>query len=332
MSQTTSSAASLRAGTVLLGRYRLLDVLGEGGMGTVWRALQVTLAREVALKVLAIPRAHAPRLRQEALALARLHHPNIVSVIDYGESEEGTPFLVMELVQGESLEQVLATRGALTEEEAIELCLPLLSALSYAHRHGIVHRDLKPSNVLLQSVEARRIPKLVDFGIALVHTTGPRLTGAHVLGTPSCMAPEQVRARDVDARADVWGAATLLYELVEGVPPFGDGEPVQVMQRILMEPPRPPQRMAPALADIVLRALDKDRERRTPSAAALADELRRHRQEREPLGRALTMGAGIPPTARSSGSPMQALSDTDDGTEDGGPRMDDLVRARLGGG
>jgi serine/threonine-protein kinase len=294
-------------GTTLAGRYRLLEPIGRGGMGTVWRATQLALSRDVAVKMLDVPQAMTSRLRTEALALAALHHPNIVGVIDFGE-DAGRPFVAMELVEGETLEHMLAARGPLAPADAIAMAIPIFDALAYAHRRGVVHRDLKPANVLLDRSDGGLVPKLVDFGIALL-ASEPRATQA-IAGTPAYMAPEQARGHAVDARADVWGAAAMLYEMLEGTPPFGDDESPAVLSRILLEPPRVAERTPASLASILLRALVKDPTLRTPNAAALVGELRAWKPEQ---------------------APISAFARTLASAEPAPPSLDALVRSRFGG-
>ncbi len=312
MALPDSDARDLR-GTTLAGRYRLQDVIGAGGMGTVWRATQLALSRDVAVKMLDVPEDVVNRLRTEALALAALRHPNIVGVIDFAEDANHGPFIAMELVDGENLEQMLTARGPLAPAMAVALTIPIVEALAYAHRRGVIHRDLKPANVLLERSDGSFAPKLVDFGIAVRAADGGGSRAA--AGTPAYMAPEQIRGEPVDARTDVWGVAALLYEAVEGVPPFGEGESFAVMASILNEPPRPTRQASPSLEQLLVRALAKDPLRRTPSAQALLAELRAS----EPGTKASTAAL-----ARTLPSPASAARPPSDS-------LDALVRARFGG-
>jgi len=264
-----------RTGMVLEKRYRLLRPLGEGGMGTVWVAEQLALSREVAIKSLHdVAGVNRERLRDEALALAAIHHPSVVQVFDYGETVGGLPFVVMELVRGPSLARMLATSGPLSATDAVALMLPLLEGLDVAHGAGIVHRDLKPDNVVMAATPGGSVPKLLDFGIAKRDRfERPALTDeGSIVGTPSYMAPEQVRGEAVDGRTDVWGAATLLYEAVAGAPPFEASTPYRTMERIVRSPPTYPLRAAGldgALWVILTNALRKDPADRVGSAAEL---------------------------------------------------------------
>jgi serine/threonine protein kinase len=321
-----------RPGVVVDGRFELVSVLGHGGMGTVWRARQVALARDVALKLLALSESHAPRLREEALALAQLRHPNIVSVIDFGSDARGRPYLAMELVEGESLERRLARTGPLGAAEALRLLDPVLDALGYAHRRGVIHRDLKPSNVLLDGAGHALAPKLVDFGIALrLAPDAARLTGTNVIGTPAYMAPEQIRGERVDARTDVWGVAALLYELIEGEPPFGIEDPYSVLARVVSGAPRTPTgalAQAPALWAALLAALSKAPSARPQSMTALRERLAESLDVRPraevgsvAMGAATMRSGETMPAPAPTPTPARASNDES---------IDALIRARLG--
>ena len=266
-------------GLVLDGRYRLDRPLAEGGMGTVWVGRQIALQREVAVKLLRVGSDPLrERLRREALALAAVHHPSVVQVFDYGETESGAPYIVMELVRGEPLGQRVLRHGPLETPAAVRLALPLLEGLAVAHRAGIVHRDIKPENVMLAPGPAGVLPKLLDFGIARVaQGEEARLTAdGGIIGTPAYMAPEQVRGHDADERVDVWGIGVLLYEIIAGKPPFGIDDPIAVIRRVLDEPPpfpREARSLDGRLWSILMAAMRKDPADRTSSALALRDAL-----------------------------------------------------------
>jgi serine/threonine protein kinase len=205
-----------------IGRYKIKRWLTAGAMGDIYEAHDPVIDREIALKVLRrelIERGDATswldRFRQEARAAGRLLHPNIVTLLDYGE-EGGIPFLAMEFIEGESLDIVLKRSGRLPYADAIAIITQILSALDFAHAHRVTHRDVKPSNILLTKAG---LAKLTDFGIA--HIEASDLTGAgDVLGTPSYMAPEQLAGQPVDPRADQFSTATVFFELLSGVKPF----------------------------------------------------------------------------------------------------------------
>jgi serine/threonine-protein kinase len=265
------------AGRVLGGRYRLRRLLAVGGMGAVWAAEDAVLGREVAVKVLgealAGDRRAALRLRREARAAGRLVHPAIARVLDLGE-DFGRPYLVMELLHGESLAARLERAGPLAPAEAVRVVVAAADALEVAHRAGIVHRDVKPGNVFVTSGGD---VKLLDFGIA--STAGDAaLTGGDLIGTAAYLAPERVLGHDATPAADVYALGVLLYELLAGRPPFaGDTGPALAMAQVHARP-APLGAVAPlvppSLAAACERALAKDPAARPPSAAALAALLR----------------------------------------------------------
>lgn len=221
-----SSKHSYGAGDCIGGKYRLESLLGRGGMGEVWTASNETLAVQRAVKLIrseADSRENTDRLLHEARAAARLADPAIVRVFDFGKTQFGDPFLVMEVLRGEDLASALRRKERLSATRAIRILLPVIRALGLAHLHGIVHRDLKPENIFLtKSADGRIQPKLLDFGIAkLKDIRSLRLTmDGSVMGSPLYMAPEQARGEDVDERADIWALCVVLYEIITGQPPF----------------------------------------------------------------------------------------------------------------
>jgi serine/threonine protein kinase/WD40 repeat protein len=265
--------------------YEVLGVLGQGGMGVVYKARQVGLNRFVALKVL-LGGAHAggderARFRREAEAIARLHHSNVVRIYEVGE-HAGLSYFSMELCAGGSLEQRLAG-GPLPPPEAARLAATLARAVHAAHEAGVIHRDLKPANVLLADDGT---PRITDFGLAKRLDAATELTASGVvLGTPSYMAPEQAggRAREVGPAADVYALGAILYACLTGRPPFQAATPINTVLQVLADPPVPPSRLRrqvpAALETICLKCLAKDPRHRYPSAAALADQLERPRAE-----------------------------------------------------
>lgn len=273
--------------------YELLEMLGEGGMGVVYKARQVALDRLVALKMMAHARPGSKQLARfqvEAAAVARLQHPNIVQVYDVGESG-GHPYFSMEYVQGGNLAQRLAIARP-TPRRAAELIESLARAMHAAHEHGIVHRDLKPANVLLAHHERGPVAsgsaspwdhclaKISDFGLAkrLDDDSSPTQTG-EILGTPSYMAPEQAEGRidQVGPATDVYALGAMLYELLTGRPPFSGPASLGMLQRVVTEEPARPGRIEPQiprdLEAICLKCLEKSPGRRYASAAALAQDL-----------------------------------------------------------
>ncbi|MBL9100049.1 MAG: serine/threonine protein kinase [Myxococcales bacterium] len=275
--------AERRIGQVIGGRYRIEAVIGTGGFGSVYRARQLSIDEPVAIKFLRSELARhsdlRARLRREAKALARLRHPNIVSVLDFDDRDDD-PYIVMELVDGATLESQLVVDGKLLSLARLGVIFDqLLGALATAHAAEVVHRDLKPDNVLLLRDGGR--VKVLDFGIALMREREDDVrltaTGA-VQGTPLYMAPEQCRGRDVDAKADIYAVGGMLFAALTGVPPFtGDSGPELMMKHMFVEPPplqecgqRPA--VSPALEALVRRALAKRPELR-PTAVELRDKL-----------------------------------------------------------
>ena len=266
-------------GTILRNRYRLDSELGRGGMGTVYRATDLELEREVAVKVLSTTSQTSDardRLIREARAAAALNHPHIVTIHDVGE-ESGQPFLVMELVPGPRLSQARPSDLARVVEIATQIC----AALEHAHTNQIVHRDLKPDNVLLSGSSYSTNVKLADLGLALP-AYGARISRAGVIvGTAAYMAPEQALGQTVDGRADLYALGVLLYELTTGRVPFTGDDPLTIVSQHVHAPVVPPRVLRPdlprRLEAIIIRLLAKDPAQRFASAtetrAALAESL-----------------------------------------------------------
>lgn len=221
-------------GDILAGKYEIVSLLGEGGMGTVWRARSLTLDVDIALKVLHCDRADvqaAQRLLREARATASVGHPSIVRAFDFGETEEGEPFLVMELLEGISLADWLDLQGRMPATQAVQMLLPIASGLAAAHARGIVHRDIKPENIIIvPDGAATCLPKIVDFGIAKMARKGQVITQAGmVVGSLEYMSPEQAEGKqEVSEQTDVWALCVVLYELITGRRPF-EGETITKM-------------------------------------------------------------------------------------------------------
>jgi eukaryotic-like serine/threonine-protein kinase len=272
------------AGEVIAERYRLIRKLGEGGMGVVWVAHSLVLGVDVAIKLIRTGIGDvdmASRMAREAQATAILGHPAIVRVFDHGATALGDSFLVMELVEGETLAVLLARERKLDPSFAVKLLLPLLDGLRCAHERGIIHRDIKPENVLIaRDPLGRQMPKLLDFGIAKLdyQPSVNRLTQVgDVLGSPEFMSPEQARgAPDIDARTDVWAVCVVLYELITGELPFKIKNYNALMQAILHEQPKPSFELGAGdknLWRVIAKGLAKTRERRWPSMTALGEAL-----------------------------------------------------------
>jgi tetratricopeptide (TPR) repeat protein len=286
------------------GDYQLLEVVGRGGMGVVFRAQQVKANRLVALKMILAGRFAAPetleRFRLEARAAAALNHPGIVQIYDVDEAE-GRPFFTMEFVTGGSLQDALAN-GPLPPEQAARLLRHVAEAVQYAHEHGIIHRDLKPQNILLQQGPGDPAPKLTDFGLARAAAEGSGLTKTgEAMGTPSFMPPEQAAGnlREIGPHSDVYSLGAVLYCTLTGKPPFESSEAHETMRRVREEEPVSPRRRNPRvprdLETICLKCLAKEPRQRYASAAQLVEDLDcfladlplRHARRVGPLARAL---------------------------------------------
>ncbi len=229
-----------------LGDYEVEGVVGEGGMGRVYKARQPRLKRVVCIKTLlpqfATDEAVVSRFEREATTTAALKHPNIVSIIDVGRGDDGAPFIVMEYVEGRSLRQVMRDEAPLAPVRAIGLIDQVLAGLAEAHAHGIVHRDLKPSNVLVEALkDGTELCKVLDFGIARTiggDSTDPQLTRTGMmLGTPGYMAPEQISSSDFDHRVDLYAAGVILYELLVGARMVRAPNETELLKKTLLEEP-----------------------------------------------------------------------------------------------
>ena len=266
-----------------LGRYQLKSVLGRGAMGLVYEALDPRLDRRVAIKTIlknhllddSVAQDYSRRFVREAQAAARLTHPHIVTVFDFGEEDE-VAYIVMEFIEGRELAQHFDSQNYFGLPEAVRILCELLDALAYAHDRGIVHRDVKPANVMID--RAGHV-KLTDFGVArLVDTGADRTMPGTMVGTPSYMSPEQIQGLAVGSRTDLFAVGVILYQFLTHQRPFGGGGQWVVQRKILHEDPPPPSQLAPGspriFDAIALRALAKNPDHRFQSAGAFASELR----------------------------------------------------------
>ena len=278
-------------GEIIGDRYRLTRELGRGGMGVVWVAHALSLEVDVAIKLIHASiagSAVAARMAREAHAAARLSHAALVRVFDFGWTNRSDPYLVMELVQGETLSAILAREERIDPVHAVRTLLPLADGLRLAHENQVVHRDIKPENILISADAFGRVqPKLLDFGIAKVGRdhVDLRLTQVgSILGSPEYMSPEQACGlEDIDARTDVWSLAVVLYEMVTGDIPFVQSNYNALMQAIIHDPPAYVPDAADcdaALWQIIERGLSKDRDARFPSMKDLGTALALWLQER----------------------------------------------------
>lgn len=272
--------------SVIGGKYKLLRHLGSGSAGAVWLAENVFIDKKVAVKImhpeLARDEERRARFMAEARASARINHPNVVEVFDLGLDAAGTPFIVMELCQGETLDSIIATHGAMDVRTSCDLMLQVLDAISAAHALGIVHRDLKPDNVIVAELGSRRPQaKVLDFGIAQgVFEIAPAEEKGRVFGTVYYMPPEQALGDVVDARADVYAAGAMLFEMLMGFPPFTGDTPTEILSRVLTVPAprvRAHRPEIPVLVDnLIASALSKDPSHRPQSIRAFIDALLAH--------------------------------------------------------
>src|SRR5258705_8628827 len=269
------------------GDYEMLEEIGRGGQGVVYRAHQKSLNRTVALKVIGLgywaTEAHLKRFRREAEAAASLDHTGIVPIYEVGE-RDGSCYFSMKFIDGGQLDEV-ARRTQMSIRQSAELIAKVARTVHYAHKHGILHRDIKPGDILL---DAKGEPHLTDFGLArLVESESSVTHTLEVLGTPSYMAKEQAIGNNaaISSVTDVYGLGALLYQLLTSQPPFAGGTTYETIKLLLDTEPRQPHLLNPKidrdLSTICLKCLDKDRQRRYPSALALAQDLQRW-QNHEP--------------------------------------------------
>ncbi|HEV7553927.1 MAG TPA: protein kinase [Kofleriaceae bacterium] len=296
-------------GREIVGRYRILAKLGEGGMGTVYRAEQISLKRTVALKLLRPELSANPmllaRFNAEAAAVGKLSHPNTVAIYDFGQDTDGSLFIAMELIEGRSLRTVVASEAPLLPGRALAIAGQVAASLTDAHAHAIIHRDLKPDNVMLQDRGRQRdVARVLDFGIAKLrdetHATQQALTQAgDVLGTPQYMAPEQIRGEHIDGRTDIYALGCMIYEMVTGRLPFEGTTIMAIMSKHLLEqvvPPsvrRPDLRMPAAIDQLVMTAMAKDAAARWPTMEQFGEHM-------------ASVLASLPPEARPTTPKLSA--------------------------
>ncbi len=273
--------SALRPGALLAGKYRLSHLLGRGASGVVWSAVNTATSRRVALKLLLKPEpTQRERLLREARAAGSLEHPNVVDVYDVTSLDDGSPVLVLELLEGQSLQKLLDTRGPIPEREAAAIGRDIACALAVAHRRGIVHRDLKPANIFLHDRgEDHPVVKVVDFGISkniLTHE-GTLTDAGTTVGSPAFMSPEQVRGeRDLDGRTDLWALGVIMWEMLAGQRLF-DGRTHEVLKQVLSAPIKPLDSLVrgidPELSRLVHGLLERDAGARLASAGEVARRL-----------------------------------------------------------
>ena len=283
VSGVSSEPGDPYVGATLAGKYHITELIGVGAMGRVYRADHLSLDAQVAIKLLnpevAADAQTLRRFQTEARAASRLRHPNTIQVLDFGQSEHGALFLVMELLRGRNLAQIVADEPPLSPPRLVDLLGQALAALDEAHAAGVVHRDFKPENIFVETLRTgREHVKVLDFGIAKLRGEADHnLTSkGAVCGTPDYMSPEQVRGEELDARSDVYAAGIVLYECMTGTRPFAsDGPLIDVLMAHLNQIPQPPTQRRPdltipsVLEAVCLKALDKSRDGRFRSAAEM---------------------------------------------------------------
>jgi serine/threonine-protein kinase len=283
------------------GRYEVVRELGRGSMGVVYEGFDPVIGRTVAIKTMLTEgltpqefQEFKSRFQREAQAAGVLSHPNIVNVFDYGE-DSGTLYLIMEYLEGKSLEKLVEGQNILPIETIIPMYDQVCSALDHAHQHGIVHRDIKPANVMILD---NGIVKVTDFGIAKMVSMGMTQAG-QVLGTPNYMSPEQVKGRQIDGRSDIFSLGIILYDLVTGEMPFAGQNITTVIYKIINENPIPPRELDasihPGLSYVICKALAKSPDERYQTCRELADDLKNFKYMGGPATPSATVVLNVPP-------------------------------------
>jgi serine/threonine-protein kinase len=307
----------------VVGNYKIIDKIGEGGMGAVFKGVDLMLEREVAIKMLRPELAQQPsvveRFRTEAVTLAKLNHPNVATLHSFFRQGDDF-FMVMEFVRGETLDSLIRQSGAMPCERAVELFSMALEGIDHAHKMGIVHRDIKPANMMLTDTGSI---KVMDFGIARVLGTDRLTRAGHLIGTAEYMSPEQVRGEETDARSDIYSLGILLYEMLTGRVPFNSTSEYELMRSQIEDAPTPPRTFAPhvplGIEQAIMRSLAKKREARYQSASEFrASLLQRATGTVTNPSTGRTGGYAAPPTLGAQTKPMAP------------PSSDILKETRLG--
>jgi eukaryotic-like serine/threonine-protein kinase len=273
-SASLEMAISDDLGRTIASRYQITEIIGEGGMGVVYEAWDTQVERKVAIKLVrsdsGSDRKFLTRFRRELEITSHLRHPSTIRVFEHGETEDGRPYMVMELLTGQSLADRLE-QGLLPEMEALQIARQVAESLSEAHEHGVFHRDLKPDNIFIETVGVSKVVKVLDFGIA-GGVDATRLTQAgEVFGTPQYMSPEQCNGLPLDHRTDIYSLACILYEMLEGRPPFSAETPMATMLKHVRAKVPPPRHANKETARVVLMGLRKDRSKRIQTAGRFAE-------------------------------------------------------------
>src|SRR6266853_142175 len=277
ISAAAAESDTLDIGTVLAGRYELLKLIGQGGMGAVYKARDKELDRVVALKLIRPELAKNPevlrRFKQELILARQVTHKNVIRIFDLGQSD-GIKFISMDFVEGRDLRHLLLESGKLAPQEAARIMLQICRALEAAHAEGVIHRDLKPQNIML---DANGRVYVMDFGIARsAYLPGMTQTGA-LIGTPEYMSPEQAKGEKLDERSDLFSLGVIFYELLTGKSPYPADAPLGTLRKRLQEKAKPPSEIDATvpkpLSDIVMNALEIEPEKRLSSAREMAQQL-----------------------------------------------------------
>jgi serine/threonine-protein kinase len=271
-------------GTTLPSRYEFLELLGEGGMGLVFKARNPYLHKPVAIKVLSGSEAKeesVAKFQTEAAAVSRLEHQNILTVYDFGLTEKRSPYMVMEFIDGMGLDRMLQERGLPPLDVALKLLWQIADGLAHAHENDVLHGDLKPSNIMLKQTSNGNIPKLVDFGLAqLMNESTVQLTERKLEGSPSFMNPEQISGGKMDARSDIYSFACLAFVLLTGEVPFSGSNDAEILVQHLKQPPLAPSQVWPEagfperLDGLILKCMQKNTADRMQAMAAVRDEIK----------------------------------------------------------
>jgi tRNA A-37 threonylcarbamoyl transferase component Bud32/tetratricopeptide (TPR) repeat protein len=320
------------SGTVVRGKYQIIQKIGQGAMGTVYQALHMHFQEMRALKVIAATlssdKTFVKRFEQEAILARRLQHPNAVRVDDIDETEDGHPFIVMEFIEGENLRKVISALGPMPATRVSSIIKQVASALDAAHGLGIIHRDIKPENIVLIQSEKRDVAKVLDFGIAKFKELQSGTTGASVtdtgmvVGTPPYMSPEQAMAapgNELDGRADIYSLGSVMYQMLTDELPIKGDTPLQIVLAHIQTPPIPIQaaragvEIPDSLANLVMKCLEKNRQDRPPNGRAIIDELEKweseERKKEEEKKRWGAAGRALRPAAGSGLQVPAILSD-----------------------